>query len=174
MSSFFDRLPSSYGNPIDPAHAHVTLVEPQEMAVTIWTGRDMSALNRAVSKISSHLGTMPLSSVVLHPDGDSVDKNKRHIGIPIERTSFLEGLREFVAGVVLDELSVKLPPIDRFTPHMSVTRIRRGRTNIRANHPPLPPRLHVTGYRTGQNVLEQNPSRARSRQQYTNKPSTQR
>lgn len=174
MTSFFTKLPGSYGNPIDPGTAHITMLEPAESAIDVWTDRDLGALGRAEGEIARYLGSMPLSELVLSPDGDSLAKFKRHIGIPVVKSAFLEGMRTHIGEVVKKELKVTIPAQDKFKPHLSVTRIRRGKPKIRPHFPQAPSRIHVKGYRIGQDVLSHQASRSRSKQPYRNQPGSHR
>lgn len=168
MTSFFDKLPQSYGNPINPVDAHVTIVEPAESAIDVFSSRDLISLTRAGHEIASHLGHLPLSSLVIYPDEDQLRKYKRHVGIPIKLDAFMEDMRGFTADIVEKELGVKLS--NRYEPHMSVTRIRRGKPNLRPHFPPVPSRYHLTGYDVGQRSLTHQSGRSRSRQSFVNKP----
>jgi hypothetical protein len=174
VKAFFDRLPPGYGSPVDPKGAHLTLVEPEESTVDVWGERDLIALRNAEHAIARHLGHLPLNKFALEPEGEELEKLRGHLVVPVVKTSFLEDLRGTISDIVEKEAGVKIEVIKNWIPHMSATHLGRGnkKPNIRANRPPFPSRLTVSGFRTGQSVVANRASR--SKQAYTQKPRSQR
>ncbi len=151
MDRFFGNLPPNYGVPIDPLTAHATFLYSDETAIPIHSERDLIALQKAGQSINKLLGGLPLQEMVLHPEGDELEKFGRYLGVPLRATPFMTRLREDLVEIIVDELGVKVDPDISF--HMSVARPRRTRVKTRDNLPPFPANMHVNGYDIQRRVM---------------------
>lgn len=170
FDKFFGGLSSSYGNPIDVSRAHITLVDSAETAIHISTERDLIALQHTSEKFLEYLGMIPINDMVLRPDPEiqRLEKFGRHLGIVVAKTPELTAIRKHMAELSVTELGVSLER--EYVPHLSVTRKQSGRNKTRKRVPPFPKGIPVNGYSVDIRSFEQDPRRARSKQEFINQP----
>ncbi len=103
MRDFFSTLKNFGIQTIDPNHAHVTIVDCAETAITIFSERDQAALNKARAEASRYLASLPLSEIVLQPDDPELEIFGRRLGVAIANREFISDVRSYVGGIFYEE-----------------------------------------------------------------------
>lgn len=169
MRDFFSVLRNNGIQTIDPLDAHVTIVDRAETQISVFSERDQISLNRARSRASAYLATMPYHELVLQPEEPRLEIFGRRLGIVVANSEFLFGVREYVGEIFREEANISLSNRG-WVPHMSVGLKTKGlgAAAKRVKNQRIPRQLHVIGHDVSERVFREAPSRQRSGQPYVN------
>lgn len=171
MRDFFSVIRNAGIQTIDPLDAHVTIVDRAETQISVFSERDQLSLNRARSKATEYLATLPYYELVLSPAEPRLEAFGRRLAVVIAEEGFLRSVRDYIGQIFKEEANISLSNRS-YLPHMSVGMKTRGlgAAAKKVNNQRIPRRLHVVGHDVSERVFNEDPSRLRSSQSYINKP----
>lgn len=171
MRDFFSTIRSAGIQSIDPADAHITIVDSAETQISVFSERDQLSLNRARARASEYLATLPYHELILSPENVRLEPFGRRLGIVIAEEEFMLGVRKYVGDIFEEEAGISVSNRS-YVPHMSVGMKTRGlgAAAKKVQSQRIPRRLHVVGHSVGERVYTEDPSRQRSSQSYRNTP----
>lgn len=149
---FYDELSPRLGHPSERENLHLTLVDSAETAVDVFSNRDLIALRRTQDEVGDYLSRLPLGEITLHPRESQIRKLSQRLCIYVEKTPFIEQVRNDLGKIVQEELDESLARRD-FIPHISVLSLFRDSGRRPPKKPRSPSNLHVNGYLVGQQVF---------------------
>lgn len=170
FKDFFTSLHRDGIRTIDPNDAHVTIIDCAETQVSVFSERDQISLNRARSRASDYLSTLPYYELVLSPTEPPIQVFGRRIGLAIAQTDFMLGVRKYIGDIFKNEAGIGLSNRN-YKPHISVGLKTRGVHSAvkKVKTQRVPRQLHVNGHDVSERVYVDDPSRFRSKQNYTNR-----
>jgi hypothetical protein len=172
MRDFYSNLRNNGIHPIDPLDAHVTIIDCSETQIPVFSSRDQLSLNRARSRASEYLSTMPYYELVLSPSTPKLEAFGPRIGIEISEADFIMSVRKYIGDIFKEEANIDLSSRS-YVPHMTAgTKMRGAKASAKhIKHPRIPRNLHVVGHDVSERVFFEDPNRQRQPQRYRNQSS---